>query len=142
MLISVSSGTILNRLEAALSKKIKAPLGAVEAEAMAYEAGLLFAKDIGIQDFIVEGDSLVIHHALCEASSPPSSIAAAVQGIQDLCRKFRGIEFSHVRGQGNKLAHLLAKHVFKIADFSAWIEENPYFIEQALIHDVTNSFSF
>ena len=61
MLISVSSGTILNRLEAALSKKIKAPLGAVEAEAMAYEAGLLFAKDIGIQDFIVEGDSLVIH---------------------------------------------------------------------------------
>lgn len=91
------------RLEAALSKKIKAPLGAVEAEAMAYEAGLLFAKDIGIQDFIVEGDSLVIHQALCEASSPPSSVAAAVQGIQDLCREFRGIEFSHVRRQGNKL---------------------------------------
>ena len=33
----------MGRLEAALSKKIKAPLGAVEAEAMAYEAGLLFA---------------------------------------------------------------------------------------------------
>ena len=59
------------RLEVAMSKKINAPLGAVEAGAMAYETGLMFAKDIGIQDFIIEGDSLVIHHALCEASTPP-----------------------------------------------------------------------
>ena len=42
------------RLEAAMSKKIKAPLGAVEAEAMAYEAGLMFAKDIGIQDLLLK----------------------------------------------------------------------------------------
>lgn len=70
------------RLEAALSKKIKAPLGAVEADqAMAYEAGKMFAKDIGIQDFIIEGDSLVIHQALCETSTPPSSVAAVVQGM-------------------------------------------------------------
>ena len=77
------------RLEAAMSKKIKAPLGAVEAEAMAYEAGLMFAKEIGIQDFIIEGDSLVIHQALCKTSTPPSSVAAVVQGMQELCRKFR-----------------------------------------------------
>ena len=42
------------QLEAAMSKKIKAPLGAVEAEAMAYEAGLMFAKDIGIQDLLLK----------------------------------------------------------------------------------------
>ena len=52
------------RLEAVISKKINAPLGVVEAEAMAYEMGMMFAKDIGIQDFIIEEDSLVIHHAL------------------------------------------------------------------------------
>lgn len=77
------------RLVAAMSKKIKAPLGAVEAEAMAYEAGLMLAKEIGIQDFIIEGDSLVIHQAICEASTPPSSVAAVVQGMQELCRKFQ-----------------------------------------------------
>ena len=43
------------RIEAAMSKKINAPLGAVEVEAMAYEIGLVFAKDIGIQDFIIDG---------------------------------------------------------------------------------------
>ena len=36
------------RVEAALSKKIYALLGAVEAKAKAFEVGLLFAKDIGI----------------------------------------------------------------------------------------------
>lgn len=36
------------RVEAALSKRIEAPLRALEVEAKAFEAGILFAKDIGI----------------------------------------------------------------------------------------------
>ena len=36
------------RVEAALSKKVWVPLGALEAEAKAFEAGLLLARDIGI----------------------------------------------------------------------------------------------
>ena len=34
------------RVEAALSKRIKAPLGAIEAEAKAFEAGLLSQKTL------------------------------------------------------------------------------------------------
>lgn len=41
---------------AALSQKIDAPLGALEVEAKAVEAGLHFARDVGISDFIMEGD--------------------------------------------------------------------------------------
>lgn len=44
----------------ALSKKISSPLGALEVEAKAFEAELQFAKDVGIFDFIIEGDSLVV----------------------------------------------------------------------------------
>ena len=69
------------RLEATMSKKILAPLGAMEAEAMAHEVGLVFAKDIGIQNLIMEGDSLIIHRALCEISDPPSSVTAIIQGV-------------------------------------------------------------
>ena len=72
------------RLEAAMSKKIPVPLDAVEAEAVVYEQGLMFARDIGIHNFIIEGDSLIIHHALCELSNPPSSMAAVVQGMQEM----------------------------------------------------------
>ena len=52
----------LGRVVAALSKRINAPLGAVEAEAKAFETGLQFAKDIGVQDIILEGYSIWIHH--------------------------------------------------------------------------------
>ena len=61
--------------------------------------------------------------------------------MQEICREFLGVEFSHVRRQGNRPAHLLAKHASDVADFTAWIEENPCFLEQALIHDVLSSFS-
>ena len=130
----------MGRLEAALSKRLDAPLGAVEAEAMAYKTRLLFAKDIGIQEVVIEGDSLIIHHALSDDSNPPISVSAIIQGMQELCEVFYKIEFSHVRRQGNKAAHLLAKHAIGVSDFIAWIEETPCFIEQALIHDLTNLF--
>ena len=39
------------------------------------------------------------------------------------------VEFSHTHRQGNRSAHLLAKHAIGIVDFHAWMEENPYFIE-------------
>ena len=53
---------------ASLSKKFWCPLGAIEVEAKAFESGLEFAKDMGIQDFVLEGDSLNIVHALSENS--------------------------------------------------------------------------
>ena len=64
------------RVEAAMSRKVVAPLGVLEAEAKAFEAGLLLTRDIGIQDVILEGDSLVIYNALCEASLPCTFISS------------------------------------------------------------------
>jgi len=84
------------RLKAALCRKIIAPIGAVEAEAKAFEAGLLFAKDVGVWDVILEGDSLVVYNALCNISPPPSSIASVVQGILDMNGDFRSVRYSHI----------------------------------------------
>jgi len=108
----------------------------VEVEAKALEAGLMFATDVGLQNVVLEGDSLVLINALCGTSSPPASVEPIVMGVMDLCREFRSIAFSHVSRQGNKPAHLLAKHASSVADFISWIEEDPYYIEQALIQDV------
>ena len=58
------------RLEAALCRKITAPMGAIEAEAKAFEASLLFAKDVGVRDIILEGNSLVVYNALCNIFPP------------------------------------------------------------------------
>ena len=58
-----------------------------------------------------------------------------------VCTHYVGIlgelnSLSHVRRQGNGPTHLLAKHAKSIVDFTTWIEENPYFIEQIFIQDV------
>ncbi|KAK9985868.1 hypothetical protein SO802_030819 [Lithocarpus litseifolius] len=106
------------RVIAALSKKIHAPLGAVEAEAKACEEGMQFAKDLGIQEFILEGDSLIIFRALAGLSSPPIAVDSVMQGLKSFSGEFCQVSFLHVRHQGNKAAHLLAKHAKGIADFS------------------------
>ena len=66
---------------AALCRKIKAPLQVLEVEAKAYEAGMLLARHLGLQDGLLEGDSLTISNALKGISIPPTSIAAIVEGI-------------------------------------------------------------
>ena len=105
-----------------MSKKINAPLGTLESKAKAVEAGVQFAREIGIQDFIMEGDSLIVFNALCGNTSPPSSVAVVVSSIQVLSGYLNHVEFSHAIG---------------IVDFIAWVEENPCFIEQSLHYDVS-----
>ncbi|KAL4619928.1 hypothetical protein ACB092_06G116500 [Castanea dentata] len=89
------------RFKAALSKKLMAPLGAMEAE----------------------------------KSPRLASVAVVIIGMQELCKDFIQIEFTHVRRQGNRPAHVLAKHASSIVECIVWIEEIPYYIEQDLIHD-------
>ena len=62
------------RVAATISKRINEHLWAVEAQAKAFEEGLQLAKDIGIQDFILEGDSLIIHRALSDLIRAPTSM--------------------------------------------------------------------
>ena len=118
-------------------KKFQAPFGAIEAEAKAIELALQMTKDLVIQEFILESDSLILVNALKECSPPSIAVAAVVYNTLAASYGFRHVEFNHVGRQGNRPAHLLAKHVFDIDDFSVWIEETPYFLEQALLHDVS-----
>ena len=48
--------------------------------------------------------------------------------------EFRNVSFSHVRQQGNRLGHLLAKQALGLIDLCALMEECPCFLEQVLIH--------
>ncbi|XP_065630205.1 uncharacterized protein LOC136067819 [Quercus suber] len=72
ILIQDANGKVIG----ACSKKIMAPLGAIKAEAKAFEIGLQFTKDLLIQDFVLEGDSLILVKALKELLPPPFAIAA------------------------------------------------------------------
>ena len=83
-----SNGSVIG----ACSKKIRFPLGVVEVEAKVVEFGLQFAKNLLIQDFILEGDSLVMFNAVSETSSPPSSIATVIYGSVSISHEFCHVE--------------------------------------------------
>ncbi|KAK9984957.1 hypothetical protein SO802_034482, partial [Lithocarpus litseifolius] len=67
-----------------------------------------------------------------------SSIASLIYGVQVASNEFRNVNLSRVCRSGNLLAYLLAKYALDINDFSAWIEESPCFLQQALLHDVSS----
>ena len=105
-------------LIAALSKKLNAPLGAIEVEAKAFGVGFQFAKDMSIQEiFVMEGDSLTMIQVFNEQSPPSLSVTLVVYGILSFLLDFCRVAFSHVRMQDNKSAHLLAKNVLEIDNF-------------------------
>ena len=89
-------------------------------------------------DFTLEGDSLLVFNALSGLSNPPSSVESVIRGIIMVCGNCYKIDFSHVRRLGNRSAHLLAKHPIGIVDFETWMEDSSYFLEQALVHDVSH----
>ena len=87
------------------------------------------------------GDSLTVYRALVGLSHATAMVAPIIYGILDSCRDIRNVRFSHVKRKGNTPAHLLAKHACGIVDYLVWMEENPYFLEQALHHDVISFLS-
>ena len=73
--------------------------------------GLEFARDVGVHDFVLEDDSLVVYNALYGSSTPPFMIAPIIWGILMSCGPLNRIDFSHVKRHDNRPVHLLAKHV-------------------------------
>ena len=134
--IGVVIRDVKGRLLTALCRKIKAPLGVLEVEAKAYEAGLLLARHLGLRDGVLEGDSLTISTTLKRSALSPTFVAAVVEGIHELGAEIGVVNFSHVHRSGNKLAHILARQAQNLVNDIIWIEEISCYIQQALIQDV------
>ena len=99
VLIRDSTGEVV----AALSKKWKWSLGAIEVEAKALEVGVIFAKDVGIRDAEFESDSLLVCNALQGLGLPPALVVTVLVGIMDQVSHFRQWKFTHTKRQGMSL---------------------------------------
>ena len=69
------------RLLAALCRKIRAQMGALEVEAKAYEAGVLLARHLGLRNGVLEGDSVTV-------SMPSSRLYSLLLRLQPLWKEF------------------------------------------------------
>ena len=44
--------------------------------------------------------------------------------------------YSHVKREGNKVAHKLARHALCISDFSLWMEDVPSLLLSVVLNDI------
>ncbi|XP_010680492.2 uncharacterized protein LOC104895629 [Beta vulgaris subsp. vulgaris] len=81
------------------------------AEAKAIYMAVLWAKHHGLKEVVIESDAQVLVSRLSSAALFHSDLDAILGDIINLCSWFNIISFSHVRRDGNYVAHHLAKVV-------------------------------
>ena len=102
---------------------------------MAVARAIHFAQEIGLNSFILEGDSETVIKCLKsddDSLSPFGHILAAAKATTETncC-----ISFSHIRRFGNFVAHNLAKHARHVRGSSVWMEDVPPHLQAVLSAD-------
>ena len=92
---------------AQMSEIIPLPLTVIELETLTASKALQFAADLSLNDVILEGDSEIVINALNEDSHSLSSFGLPIQDVKCFANLFHCIRFSHVRREGNSVAHNL-----------------------------------
>ena len=96
------------RVMAAIAKKIHHPPSVEILEFLAARRAVLFASELGFLQIIFEGDLEVTIRALQEENSAISSVGHIIKDMMSILGSFVTHTFSHVRRQGNTVAHVLA----------------------------------
>ena len=104
-----------------------------DAEALVVREAVQLAKDVGLAEVEVEGDSLVILNALKQQEVCFASYGDIIQDIHQLACSLDRVVFSHVRRMGNRVAHVLASNAIGLSsDFLVWLEDVPPFLEDVI----------
>ena len=101
------------------SRKLPKVYRAVEVESLAVAMALSFALDIGISCFVLEGDSWEVFKALTNEEPTLTSYGLLVNDAKVISRNFNQLLYSHIRREGNFVAHSLARY----ADYLVWMED-------------------
>ena len=120
----------------ALCKQAFFPLGALEAEAKAAEAGILLAWDLGLKNIVVEGDAQLVTQALKGIVVPAIPIQKIVEGSRIFLQRFCSWKAVHTKRGNNLAAHLLAREARHVKECVIWVEDSPPCIKNQIMNDV------
>ncbi|XP_075636928.1 uncharacterized protein LOC142609204 [Castanea sativa] len=120
----------------ALCRRLEILLGALEVEAKAVEEGVQFARDLCLNQIVVESDSLGVVNSLHNPGMTQSSICKVVEGTRLGLRWFKAWEVAHTRRGCNTAAHILVRNAKFVHDSVIWVEDTPPMIVDQVINDV------
>jgi hypothetical protein len=96
-------------------------------EAWATLQALLFCREIGLFDIILEGDAMQIVTTISTDLLNWSRFEHFIEGIKKKVLLLRSFRLFHVRRDANSTAHMLAKATSSQARDTIWLEEVPSF---------------
>ena len=110
---------------AAFTQTIPLPTSVEMVEVLAARSALVLAKELCLNQVLLEGDSEIIIKALSNGGRESSSYGHILLDIKLLTPAFRGVSFCHSRRQANKVAHRLARSACNFPPLQVWMEELP-----------------
>ena len=124
---------------ASCSEKIHQAYNPEEVEVLAALKAVSFALELGFRSAILEGESLGLIKALKSAECSLSPTGLLIDDVKRVANSFVHLLYSHVKRNGNRIAHSLAKNALRIPDFQVWMEDVPSHIVSILQLDVVDS---
>ena len=110
---------------AALAEKIPKPASIEVLEVLAARRAVQFTLELGFAHAIFEGDAEIVTKTLAEGNSSLHSIGHIVKDIESISGLLQTKSFSHVRRQGNTVAHALAQRARLSFPVLIWMEDVP-----------------
>ena len=121
-----------------LSKQIPQAYNPLEIEAMAIATIVQFALDLGFQHAILETDSLVLVKALHDDIEFLLAVGLVLNEIRSMVNLFNELHYSHVKREGNIIAHKLAHHVICVSGAVVWMEDVPPLLFPVVLTEIAS----
>ena len=97
----------------------------VEIEAMAASKAVKFGSELGLHRAIIEGDSEVVVKALTCKEFGLAPYAHLINDMALFSGLYSQLSYSHVKRDGNKVAHSLARLALTSQSCTVWMEDVP-----------------
>lgn len=123
---------------ASCSEKIPRACKADEIEALAAMKPLSFAFELGFWSAILDGDSLGLIQALKSEEQSLAPTGLLIEDVKMFANNYVRLLYSHIKRNGNRVAHSLAKNVLHIPNFQVWMEDVSSHIVSILQLDVVD----
>ena len=121
---------------AALSQKIGLPHSVETTETLAALCAVVFTKELSVFKVIMEGDCLKVVQALKARERCNTLYGTVIEDARLQGAAMQACHFQHVRREGNKLAHALARRAVSSADYDVWVEDLPSELEVVFQSDL------
>jgi ribonuclease HI len=120
---------------ATLSQKIRYPHSVDITEALAARRAVQFARELGLHSVEFEGDSTCITDALNGNDFSQAAFGLILDDVKQLALSLPNHSFHHVKRNGNKVAHALARRAKHCNTHQVWRDSYPLELEPLLHSD-------